>query len=340
MLERALAGVAGLAAEAEERGPSRPRELAALARLAAVVLAPWAALAGLGHSRVVAVSRRVDWVALVAGTVHPTKVLVLEAAEWIGEPVSARDLDRVFLGAVRLGDVAYHVRGLAALGALEKAGQRQVRGALENVLGGRGPGVGSRRADRTHPHQAGGGRCRRNRIPTPWHRPPASSTSTNISSAVTEAAAETREVWECASCSVSSRRPEIGRIPMPSGWEDSGDGPTCLACVRKAGRAAPAGESRESKLERARAASRDALAERRKALDARIRAALLALDDPGGARPVDEIAAGVGCGKTRVRECAPRWAGPARSPSTTRARRPRRGNAKSSTRSAGSARRG
>jgi hypothetical protein len=74
---------------------------------------------------------RVDWVLLVAGTVHPTKVLVLEAAEWIGEPVSAWQLGDVFEGAVKKGDVAYHLRGLAELGALEKVGQRQVRGALE-----------------------------------------------------------------------------------------------------------------------------------------------------------------------------------------------------------------
>jgi hypothetical protein len=77
------------------------------------------------------VSRRVDWVALVAGTVHPTKVLILEAAERIGEPVSAWQLGDVFEGAVKKGDVAYHVRKLAELGALEKVGERQVRGALE-----------------------------------------------------------------------------------------------------------------------------------------------------------------------------------------------------------------
>jgi hypothetical protein len=77
------------------------------------------------------VSRRVDWVALVAGTIHPTKVLILEAAEWIGEPVSPWLLGDVFEGHVKKGDIAYHVRKLAELGALEKAGQRQVRGALE-----------------------------------------------------------------------------------------------------------------------------------------------------------------------------------------------------------------
>lgn len=74
---------------------------------------------------------RVDWIALVAEVIHPTKVLILEAAEWIGEPVSPWLLGDVFEGHVKKGDVAYHLRGLAELGALEKVDERQVRGALE-----------------------------------------------------------------------------------------------------------------------------------------------------------------------------------------------------------------
>jgi hypothetical protein len=89
---------------------------------------------------------------------------------------------------------------------------------------------------------------------------------------------------------------------MPRGWEDSEDGPTCLACVRKAGRAAPADESPDSKLERARAASREALAQKRKVLNARIRAALLALDDPNGGEAVERVKGEVGCGRERIRE--------------------------------------
>lgn len=75
---------------------------------------------------------RVDWIALVASTIHPTKVLILEAVEWIGEPVSPWMLARdVFEGEVKKGDAAYHLRGLAEMGALEKVDERQVRGAVE-----------------------------------------------------------------------------------------------------------------------------------------------------------------------------------------------------------------
>lgn len=89
---------------------------------------------------------------------------------------------------------------------------------------------------------------------------------------------------------------------MPSRWEDSEDGPVCLSCVRRAERAGSGAESRQGKLERARAASRDALARKREAADARVRAALLAESDAGGPEPPRRIAAEVGCGVSRVRE--------------------------------------
>src|SRR5215218_4287063 len=37
-----------------------------------------------------------DWAALVPRTVHPVKVSIIEAMEWIGEPVSATELTEMF----------------------------------------------------------------------------------------------------------------------------------------------------------------------------------------------------------------------------------------------------
>jgi hypothetical protein len=74
---------------------------------------------------------RVDWAAVIEATIHPTKILILEAAEWIGEPVSPWLLGDVFEGHVKKGDVAYHLKDLADKGLLMKVGERPSRGALE-----------------------------------------------------------------------------------------------------------------------------------------------------------------------------------------------------------------
>jgi len=73
-----------------------------------------------------------DWAALVSQLVHSLKVEIVEALLWIGEPLSPADLVKV-LDRQRgsLSVVAYHVKGLAKVGAIDVVRRRQVRGAEE-----------------------------------------------------------------------------------------------------------------------------------------------------------------------------------------------------------------
>jgi hypothetical protein len=71
------------------------------------------------------------WDELVPHFVHPLKVAIIEAMLWIDRPISASELARVFLEEFDLSLVSYHLNKLAATGALEQVGERQVRGALQ-----------------------------------------------------------------------------------------------------------------------------------------------------------------------------------------------------------------
>lgn len=74
-----------------------------------------------------------DWAGLVAQTVHPAKVAIVEALQWIGHPLSALELTAILADAHYGKDlIAYHARALAELGAIEVAASRRVRGAWEN----------------------------------------------------------------------------------------------------------------------------------------------------------------------------------------------------------------
>jgi hypothetical protein len=68
----------------------------------------------------------------IARSVHPLKVSIVEAMEWVGEPLSPAELVRVLDRTAKLGTVAYHVKRLEELGALELSHTRPVRGALEH----------------------------------------------------------------------------------------------------------------------------------------------------------------------------------------------------------------
>ena len=73
-----------------------------------------------------------DWEALVSLLVHPAKVEIIEAMSWIGEPLSATDLDRILDGTLGVSLVSYHLRKLAELKAIEKVRQEAVRGAIQS----------------------------------------------------------------------------------------------------------------------------------------------------------------------------------------------------------------
>jgi len=72
-----------------------------------------------------------NWDFLVPYLIHPVKVAIIEAMEWIEIPVSPRELDRVFDEEFGLSLVAYHMRTLADIGVVEKVRQQSVRGALQ-----------------------------------------------------------------------------------------------------------------------------------------------------------------------------------------------------------------
>lgn len=73
-----------------------------------------------------------DWSVLVPHPVHPARVAIIEALEWIEEPLSATDLRKTF-GDPRLGVpyISYHLIKLGKIGALKVVSSRSVRGATE-----------------------------------------------------------------------------------------------------------------------------------------------------------------------------------------------------------------
>jgi hypothetical protein len=73
-----------------------------------------------------------DWEALVPLAIHPLRVAIIEALLWIGEPLSASNLTKIFDDEkLNLPGVSYHVTTLAKGGVLEEAWQRPVRGSVE-----------------------------------------------------------------------------------------------------------------------------------------------------------------------------------------------------------------
>lgn len=73
-----------------------------------------------------------DWDFFIPHLVHPLKVAVIEAMQWIAVPVSPRELDRCFNEDFGVSLISYHVRSLADLGVVEMVRQEPVRGALQN----------------------------------------------------------------------------------------------------------------------------------------------------------------------------------------------------------------
>jgi len=63
--------------------------------------------------------------------VHPTKVAIIEAMQWIDRPLSARELREVLDNETTLSLVAYHLRSLAGQATVVVISERRVRGATE-----------------------------------------------------------------------------------------------------------------------------------------------------------------------------------------------------------------
>jgi Helix-turn-helix domain len=75
------------------------------------------------------------WGSLVASTIHPVKVAIVEALLWVHAPLSASELAALFgCEDFNLDIVLYHLKGLTRLGVLEVTGTRRIRGARETYL--------------------------------------------------------------------------------------------------------------------------------------------------------------------------------------------------------------
>lgn len=72
-----------------------------------------------------------DWGALVPFYIHPLRVAIIEALLWIDKPLSATDVKKLLDDGTTVGLISYHVKELAATGAIRKVRSRQVRGARE-----------------------------------------------------------------------------------------------------------------------------------------------------------------------------------------------------------------
>jgi hypothetical protein len=73
-----------------------------------------------------------DWHALVNVCVHELKIAIAEALDWVGEPLSAKELWMLLdLGRHDYHLIQYHARRLEEQGLTREAAQREVRGATE-----------------------------------------------------------------------------------------------------------------------------------------------------------------------------------------------------------------
>jgi hypothetical protein len=68
-----------------------------------------------------------DWSFLVPPLIHPTKIIVMEAVQWIGRPLSATELAAICGGEPGVSALSYHLKDLARHGALEAVGACKAR---------------------------------------------------------------------------------------------------------------------------------------------------------------------------------------------------------------------
>ncbi|MEX2448941.1 MAG: hypothetical protein WD404_09405 [Solirubrobacterales bacterium] len=67
------------------------------------------------------------WSELAAQVLHPVRVEIVEAMRWIGRPLSAVDLMRVFEGQRKKSRLQWHLGRLTKLGVVELATAGEVR---------------------------------------------------------------------------------------------------------------------------------------------------------------------------------------------------------------------
>lgn len=62
-----------------------------------------------------------DWTDSVAQALHPVQVQIIEAMQWLDQPLAPADLSKLFDEAVPWALLCHHLRRLTKLGAIELA---------------------------------------------------------------------------------------------------------------------------------------------------------------------------------------------------------------------------
>lgn len=73
-----------------------------------------------------------DWFKVIDVSVHPTRIEIVSAMDWIGEPLSPSQLVSVLSGTKSLGHVGYHLRQLSGAEIVELVEVRPVHSSMEH----------------------------------------------------------------------------------------------------------------------------------------------------------------------------------------------------------------
>jgi hypothetical protein len=73
-----------------------------------------------------------QWDKVIGPAIHPTRIAIVAAMEWLDHPVSPALLRLVLGGQMTVGHVGYHVRKLAEGGVINQVFERPVRGTWEH----------------------------------------------------------------------------------------------------------------------------------------------------------------------------------------------------------------
>ena len=74
-----------------------------------------------------------DWGAVGPLFIHPTKLLIIEAMQSIGHPLSASELEKVFGAELVLSNISYHLTTLAKHGVVQQMEKRKGLRAIKKT---------------------------------------------------------------------------------------------------------------------------------------------------------------------------------------------------------------
>lgn len=73
-----------------------------------------------------------DWNKVIDVSIHPTRIEIVSAMEWIGKPLSPNQLASILDDIKSINHVGYHVRKLAEAGIVEMTYMEPVRSSIEH----------------------------------------------------------------------------------------------------------------------------------------------------------------------------------------------------------------